>query len=265
MPQGFRFLDETPDLDPAAALRSAAACTLGGFNYQGLARLKPGVTVQQANADIARMLPIWLKAWPSSPGLDRTSSSRTRGITPALRPLKQDVVGDVGDMLWVLMGTIGIVLLIACANVANLVLVRAEGRQQELAVRAALGAGRGRLARELLLESLVLGAAGGALGLALAYAAPAAARRARRRRPAAPRRDHARSRRCWRSRWSSSLVSSLLFGVIPVVKHAGPQRSRRAARRRRATRATAGSGTARATRWSWCRSRSRWCCWSAPG
>ena len=93
-------------------------------------------------------------------------------------------MGDIGTVLWVLMGTIGLVLLIACANVANLLLVRAEGRQQELAIRAALGAGWGRIAREMLLESLTLGVLGGALGLGLAYArcgfwSPRARRRCR--------------------------------------------------------------------------------------
>ena len=92
-------------------------------------------------------------------------------LQPNLRLLKDDVIGDVGSVLWVLMGTIGMVLLIACANVANLLLVRAEGRQQELAVRAALGASRGRIACELLAESVVLGLIGGVVGLGLAYAA----------------------------------------------------------------------------------------------
>src|SRR5215467_9417249 len=92
-----------------------------------------------------------------------------RQIGPNLRPLKQDVIGDIGKVLWVLMGTIGMVLLIACANVANLLLVRAEGRHQELSIRAALGAGWGRIAAELTSESLILGILGGALGLGLAY------------------------------------------------------------------------------------------------
>src|SRR5205807_1604803 len=83
-------------------------------------------------------------------------------LTPVVRPLRDAVIGDVGTVLWVLMGTVGLVLLIACANVANLLLVRADGRQQELAIRAALGAGRGRLALEMLAESVTLGALGGA-------------------------------------------------------------------------------------------------------
>jgi putative ABC transport system permease protein len=81
------------------------------------------------------------------------------------------VVGDIGEALWVVMGTLGLVLLIACANVANLLLVRGEDRQQELAIRAALGAGWGRIARAMLLESMTLGVLGGALGLGLAYGA----------------------------------------------------------------------------------------------
>jgi hypothetical protein len=92
-------------------------------------------------------------------------------ITPLVRPLKQELVSNVGNLLWVLMGTIGIVLVIACANVANLVRVRAQDRHHELAIRTALGAGRGRLTRQLLVEDLVLGLLGGGLGLLLASAA----------------------------------------------------------------------------------------------
>ena len=94
-----------------------------------------------------------------------------RALTPRILPLKQEIVGDIGTALWVVMGSLGLVLLIACANVANLSLVRAEARQQELAIRAALGAGWGRIAREMLVESMTLGVLGGALGLGLAYAA----------------------------------------------------------------------------------------------
>ena len=90
-------------------------------------------------------------------------------ITPALRPLKEEVIGSIGNVLWLVMGTIGVVMLIACTNVTNLLLVRADARQQELAVRAALGAGRGRIAWELLLESLCLGLLGGVLGVGIAY------------------------------------------------------------------------------------------------
>ncbi len=119
---------------------------------------------------MARLLPMVLRSFPAPEGFSAELFEKAK-ITPNLRPLKQDVVGDVGNVLWVLMGSIGMVLLIACANVANLLLVRVEGRRQELAIRAALGAGWGRIAGELLFESVVLGVAGSLLGLALAYAA----------------------------------------------------------------------------------------------
>jgi putative ABC transport system permease protein len=166
MPSSFRFLDEAPDLVLPVRI-NPASLTLGGFNYEGIARVAAGGTSEQASADIQRMVPIWTEAWPSFPGIDRSAFA---GIIPLVRPLKQELVGGAGDMLWVLMGTIGIVLVIACANVANLVLVRAQARHHELAIRAALGAGRGRLARQVLLENLVLGLLGGAVGLLLAWA-----------------------------------------------------------------------------------------------
>src|SRR6185503_9289585 len=141
----------------------------GQFSYQGIARLKPGVTIAQANADVARMIPLVAQHFPMPPGFTKQMFDEAR-IGPNLRPLSQDVIGDVGRALWVIFGTVAIVLLIACANVANLFLVRAEGRQQELAIHAALGAGWRRVAWELLSESLTLALAGGAFGVVLAYA-----------------------------------------------------------------------------------------------
>ena len=169
MPASFRFrnFDEQLIL-PERFERSKAL--LGQFNFQGVARLKPGVTLEQANADVARMLPIWLNGWPAPPGFSKTVFEDAH-FGPKVQPLKEDVVGDIGTTLWVIMGSLGLVLLTACANIANLLLVRAESRQHELAIRAALGAGWGQLVKEMLLESLTLGLLGGALGLGLAYAA----------------------------------------------------------------------------------------------
>ena len=116
------------------------------------------------------MLPIWANAWPVPQGLSYTREAiQNWRISPTVQPLKDDLVGGVAGTLWVLMGAIGAVLLVACANIANLMLVRADARRQEFAVRAALGAVPARIARELFIESLVIAALGGALGLALAY------------------------------------------------------------------------------------------------
>lgn len=169
LPADLRFLDYDADLYlPFRFDRSEIR--FGNFSYQGVARLRGGVSLEQASADVARMIPLALDGFPLPPGFTRQMADEAR-LGPRLRPLKQDVVGDVGRALWILLGTVAIVLLVACANVANLLLVRAEGRQQQLAVRTALGAGRGRLGRELLAESLVLGIVGGAAGLGLAAAA----------------------------------------------------------------------------------------------
>ena len=170
MPANFRFLnEENPALIVPMKLNRSKTF-LGNFSYQGIARLKQGVSLTQANADVARMIPIALSSFPPPPGFSLDLFKKA-GLAPYMRPLKARVVGNVGELLWVLMGGIGMVLLIACANVANLLLVRVEGRQQELAIRSALGAGWGRIARELLFESVVLGSIGSVLGLGLAYAA----------------------------------------------------------------------------------------------
>ncbi len=168
LPAGFHFLNYRAAL--LLPLRfNRAEIFVGEFSYQAVARLKPGVTIDQADADIARMIPLVLERFPLPPGFTKKMFEDIR-IGPRVRPLADDLVGDIRPTLWILFGTVGMVLLIACANVANLFLVRAEGRQQELAVRAALGASWGRIARELLAESVMLGLLGGVVGLGLAAA-----------------------------------------------------------------------------------------------
>jgi predicted permease len=167
LPASFRFLGRNPQvLLPMRFNR--AEVFVGNFSYQAVARLKPGVTIEQANADLARLIPLVLDRFPLPPGFNRQMFDEIK-LGPRVRQLSADAIGDVSRVLWVLFGTVGLVLLIACANVANLFLVRAEARQQELAIHAALGAGWRRVAWELLSESLMLGVAGGALGLLLAY------------------------------------------------------------------------------------------------
>jgi putative ABC transport system permease protein len=147
-------------LDPAAPGAS------GQFQYPVLARLSPDVTPAAARADVERMLEIWSRDTVASCPI---CSADVRLSSAEVRPLKDDLVGGIASTLWVILGAIGAVLLIACANIANLMLVRADARRHELAVRAALGARPKRIARELFAESLVIGAAGGVLGLMLAY------------------------------------------------------------------------------------------------
>jgi predicted permease len=168
MPAGFRVVDTEAELILPFQF-DRAQLILPPFFLRSVARLKSGVTLEAASVDIARMVPVWIRSWPAPPGVSPRNWERWR-ITPALRPLRYEVVGRVEQGLWVVMGTIAIVLLIACANVANLLLVRTEARQRELAIRAALGAGWGQLVGQLLMECLVLGLAGGLLGAAIAAA-----------------------------------------------------------------------------------------------
>ncbi|MBB5329514.1 ABC transporter permease [Tunturiibacter gelidoferens] len=168
MPRGFKVVGYDFDLLVPVAFDPVKQ-SLAVFAYHGIGRLRPGVTISQADADVARLLNVWMDSWTNGPGTDSHWYLKWK-ITPAFLPLKEQVVGSVGNVLWVVMATIGIVMLIACTNVANLLLVRADGRQQELAVRSALGAGRWRVARELLLESVTLGLLGGAVGVGVAYA-----------------------------------------------------------------------------------------------
>ncbi|HYZ84837.1 MAG TPA: ABC transporter permease [Bryobacteraceae bacterium] len=166
LPKGFWFMDQAHDIVlPIRYDRSALR--LAGYNFQAIARLRPGVALPQANADVARMIGVELSKFPPPKGMS-IEMMRDAKLGPNVRPLIDDLLGDIGRSLWVIMATIGMVLLIACANVANLLLVRTEGRNQELAIRAALGAGRGRIAREMLVESILLAVIAGILGIGFA-------------------------------------------------------------------------------------------------
>jgi predicted permease len=138
--------------NPALKIRSAA------LGLHGIGRLKPGVTVEQGQVDLDRVMRDLAVAYPET----------NKGNGAKIIPLRQRLVGDIGATLWILLGAVGFVLLIACVNVSNLLLVRSTGRAREFAIRAALGAGRWRLLRQSLTESMLLALTGGALGLVVA-------------------------------------------------------------------------------------------------
>ncbi|HEX7020200.1 MAG TPA: ABC transporter permease [Gemmatimonadaceae bacterium] len=171
MPASFAFPSSAtqvwlPLTVDATHTRSAA------FDYAGVARLRDGVTPYAAAAELRRLLPHVPDVFPGR--LTRAGIEATK-MRPIVRPLREVIVGDIGRVLWVVLAAVAFVLLIACANVVNLFLVRAEGRQLELAVRRALGASRASIAREFLAEGFILSAAGGILGVVLAAVAIRAA------------------------------------------------------------------------------------------
>ena len=168
LPQGFHFpraqdlpsyLDLSPqtDLWTPVALNADEISDRGSHNKAVIARLKDGVDIEQAQAGMSVI----------ASGLEE-SYKENKGFGVTLVRLRDQVVGDVRAALFALLGAVGPVLLIACANVANLLLARSAARQKEIAIRAALGAGRGRMVRQFLTESVLLSLRGGALGSLLA-------------------------------------------------------------------------------------------------
>jgi predicted permease len=161
LPPSFQFFQYPADIFyPLQPVRAEAR--FPSFDGRAFARLKKGVTLEEANADVTRMIPILRAQY--GPG-----AWENMGFGPNLQYLKDSVVGTLGETLWLMMGTIGLLLLIACANVANLVLVRTQTQRPQLAIRAALGAGSGAIARVVLTECAILALFGGIAGLAIAY------------------------------------------------------------------------------------------------
>ncbi len=167
MPRGFGFPEPGARLwlnlqvDPENA-------PLSNFSADGVARMTDGSSIEAVVGEVGGLVDRMEEFFPESGAV---TFLRGVGIAPVVVPMKEAIVGDVSTTLWVLLGTVGFVLLIACANVANLLLVRAESRQREMALRSAVGAGRGDIVRWFMSESLILSAAGAIIGVGIAVAA----------------------------------------------------------------------------------------------
>jgi putative ABC transport system permease protein len=217
---GPAWLDEagSPDVWIPARFNAANPPT-GNFGWNAIARLKPGVAPDQA---ATHLVPLVQRAMSEYIQSANYRAFLTDGrYRPIVHAMKEDVIGSVREPLWILLGTVGMVLLVACGNVANLCLVRAEARQREIAVRVALGGSRGGLVRKLLAEAAVLSVIGTSIGVVISAAAlPVLLRLAP---ETIPRLDQVRV-----DGWvllvaaGAAAVSALLFGLVPAIRYTRP-------------------------------------------
>ncbi len=213
MPAGFAFSRPPADLWLPIRL-DRGAVQLGAFGMTGVARIADGATLEQVRAELDALISNLVEVLPDQPAAPVLASA---GLRPLVDPAREVVVGDIEAMLWILLGAVGFLLLVACANVANLHLVRSEARHGEAAMRAALGESRGRLVTSVLTESVVLGMVGGLLALPLALLAVRLVVRFGPR--ALPRLDEV-SMDAWvlLFGFAVSVVAGLLFGIVPAVR-----------------------------------------------
>jgi predicted permease len=165
LPPGTRIEGRDPQI--LLPIRLNPAQGVGNWNYHATARLEQGFTTSQVTAELTGLTPLACELYPGIP----LEELNRRGFATVATPLKSEMLGDSGKVLWVVFGTVAVVLLLACTNVANLFILKADGRVRDVALRRALGASRGRLIRQTLTDCTLLGLAGGVAGLALAHGA----------------------------------------------------------------------------------------------